>query len=127
MTLQEQDFTRRYGPWALVAGGAQGIGAAYARAAARRGLHVIVLDVNRQQLQAFCTELAQAHRVEVLPVEIDLAAPDLLERLDGALGAREVGLLVYNAGVADVGPFFKGGHRAGSRVATDRDQRDRTA
>ncbi len=101
------DFVARYGPWALVAGGAQGIGEAYSRELAQRGLNVAVIDVSEEALATFCPALASEHSVEVLPLHIDLAAPDLTEQVGAALGDRELGLLVYNAGIADVGPFYK--------------------
>jgi short-subunit dehydrogenase len=45
-------FTDKYGPWALIAGGAQGIGEAYSRYAAANGLNVAVLDLSAAALEA---------------------------------------------------------------------------
>ena len=36
-------FRERYGPWALVAGGSLGLGAAYSRQLAERGLNVVLV------------------------------------------------------------------------------------
>lgn len=101
------EFSSQYGPWALIAGGAQGIGEAYARYVAAQGLNVIVLDIDALALARIETELSTEFGVDCLPVQVDLGAPDMLTRVIGAVGDREVGLLVYNAGLADVGPFFK--------------------
>ena len=101
------EFTNKYGPWALVAGGAQGIGEAYSRYAAEHGLNVIVLDKDQSALDKITADLTKAHGVECLAVKVDLSAPDMLEQVVAAVGKREVGLMVYNAGIADVGPFFK--------------------
>lgn len=101
------DFTQKYGPWALVAGGAQGIGEAYSRYAAAKGLNVVVLDVNQAALDKIAGDLTREHGVECLPVKVDLSAPDMLDQVVAAVGNREIGLLIYNAGIADVGPFFK--------------------
>ena len=97
----------RYGPWALVAGGAQGIGAAYSRFTAAAGLNVIVLDVSAEALDEFVPGLQQEYPIDALGLPIDLARADLVDAIADAIGEREVGLLIYNAGLADVGPFYK--------------------
>jgi len=101
------EFTEKYGPWALVAGGAQGIGEAYSHYAAAHGLNVAVLDRDQAALNKMAGDLTKKHGVECLPVKVDLSAADMLEQVVAAVGNREVGLLIYNAGIADVGPFFK--------------------
>ncbi|MCX2981762.1 SDR family NAD(P)-dependent oxidoreductase [Halieaceae bacterium IMCC14734] len=101
------EFCSRYGPWALIAGGAQGIGEAYSRYAAGQGLNVIVLDFDATALARIESELTNEFDVECLPVEIDLGSASMLANVISAVAEREVGLLVYNAGLADVGPFFK--------------------
>lgn len=101
------DFLKRYGPWALIAGGAQGIGAAFSRYAASQGLNVIIIDHDGAALKKFSQDIVNEYAVACLAVEVDLAQPDMLELVSTAIGNREVGLLVYNAGLADVGPFYK--------------------
>lgn len=101
------DFATRYGPWALIAGGAQGIGAAYSHYAAARGLNVIALDVARAPLAQLAACIEEEHGVACLPLEIDLAAEDMLDTVIDAVGERHIGLLIYNAGLADVGAFYK--------------------
>lgn len=101
------DFASRYGAWALIAGGAQGIGEAYTRYAATHGLNVVVIDIDQPALDAIAVESRTKHGVECLPLRIDLSAPDMLEQVVAAVGDREIGLLVYNAAIADVGPFYK--------------------
>jgi short-subunit dehydrogenase len=103
------DFRNKYGPWALVAGGAQGIGAAYAHYAAARGLDVAVIDIHQGALDAIRVDLETRYGVECLALRIDLGASDMLEQITAGVGERAIGLLVYNAAIADVGPFFKPG------------------
>jgi short-subunit dehydrogenase len=109
MDIHDLAGSEAYGPWALVAGGAQGIGEAFARFAAAQGINVAVIDNNGAALSALLPALEAGHGVETLGLELDLSAPDLLERVTAGLGNRDIGLLVYNAAVADVGPFFKPG------------------
>jgi short-subunit dehydrogenase len=101
------EFKDQYGPWALVAGGAQGIGEAYSRYAAEKGLNVIVLDVNEPALDQISVSLKKDYGVDCLAVKVDLSAADMLEQVIEAVADRAVGLMVYNAGIADVGPFYK--------------------
>ncbi len=103
----EANFYSRYGPWALVAGGAQGIGEAYTRYVAARGLNVVVIDISQEALDTVTVEVEEEFGVSCLGVEIDLAREDMLDVIVDAVGDREIGLLVYNAGIADVGPFYK--------------------
>ena len=56
MAVTEAPFADRYGPWALVAGASEGVGAAYARAMAERGLNVVLLA----RRQTVLDELADA-------------------------------------------------------------------
>ncbi|MBT8138289.1 MAG: SDR family NAD(P)-dependent oxidoreductase [Gammaproteobacteria bacterium] len=101
------DFAQQYGPYAVVAGGAQGIGAAYAQYIAARGVNLVLLDNAGDALEQFSAALRKQHSVKCIAIELDLGSENLLQVLSNAVGSLEVGLLVYNAGLADVGPFFK--------------------
>jgi short-subunit dehydrogenase len=103
------EFRQRYGPWAVIAGGAQGIGAAYARHLARLGLKLVIIDRSAAGLQQIAGELARDHDTECVTLLLDLAREDRLAQLQPLVADREVGMLVYNAALADVGPFYKAG------------------
>lgn len=96
----------RYGPWALVAGASEGLGAAWAHEIARRGLDVVLLARSREKLEATAAAVHDAHGVRVHTVVADLGRPDVLETLVPALEGREVGLLVYNACHSRIGEFL---------------------
>jgi uncharacterized protein len=96
-------FPSIYGPWALVAGASQGLGASYARGLARRGLNVLLAARRRPQLEELARELREAHGVETRVVDGDLADPAFIARLAAEAGTLPVGLLVYNAAHAPVG------------------------
>jgi short-subunit dehydrogenase len=100
-------FCQRYGPWALVAGASEGLGEAWAEALAARGLDLILIARREAKLRATGERIAAAHGVEVLPLPLDLASPELPARLREGVGEREVGLLVYNAAYSRVGGFFE--------------------
>lgn len=99
-------FVGRYGPWGLVAGASEGLGAAWAHALARRGLKLLLLARRAEVLEQTAQQLRAQHGVEVHPLAVDLAAPELLDRLTPALQGREVGFYVHNAAYVPHGPFL---------------------
>jgi short-subunit dehydrogenase len=103
--FDDNGFASRYGPWALVAGGANGMGAEYSRQIAATGIDLVVLDRDAPALDAIKAELRD--RVDVVTAVVDLADPPdaLLATLRVAAGDREVGLCVANAAWSPVGPF----------------------
>jgi len=100
------EFRDRYGPCALVAGAALGLGAEWARQLAAHGLDLVLLDRDGPALAATVEEIRAAQRVAVTPVTIDLARPDLTRALRPHLADREIGLLVYNAAAGTVAAFL---------------------
>lgn len=100
-------FRSKYGPWALVAGAAVGLGAEYARQIAAHGLDLILLDRDGEALRATADEIRSSHGVQVRPLTVDLARPDLVGVIRPAVADREVGLLVYNAALGTVAPFLE--------------------
>lgn len=104
--MMREAFRARYGPWALVAGASVGLGAAFARQLAERGLHLVLIDCRATELHQLAAELRERHGVMVRTVVLDLARADLLEVLRPQLGDSEVGLLIYNAAAVRIGRFY---------------------
>lgn len=98
----KSDFSAQYGPWALIAGASTGIGAAYARQLAQRGMHVILVARGREKLEALARELREDFSVFVRTLSIDLGSADLLDELMPQVENLEIGLLIYNAGNSEV-------------------------
>lgn len=93
------DFTR-YGQWAVVTGGTDGIGKQYARQLAKRGLNIILISRNMEKLRATAQELEFDFRVRTQIIEADLSEgrhiyPEIAKQLEG----KEIGILINNAGV----------------------------
>ena len=75
-----KDFQTTYGPWALVAGASEGLGAAFAESLAARGLNLILVARREPQLMAFAEELRHRYAVAVETQALDLAEPESGER-----------------------------------------------
>ena len=103
----DASFRSKYGPCALVAGAAVGLGAEYARQIAARGLDLILLDRDTAPLGTTAAEIRSAHGVEVTTLTVDLGRPDLVDAIQPAVAGREIGLIVYNAALGTVAPFFE--------------------
>jgi len=106
MPASPANFRERYGPWALVTGAARGLGAEYARQLAGRGLNLLLVDVLEDELEQRARHLAAASGVEIRPLGLDLARPDMLAILRQTADTLDIGLLVNNAGLSAIGPFL---------------------
>lgn len=102
MTVAEH-FHTRYGPWAVVAGASDGLGAELARAVAAHGVHVLLLSRRQPLLDELAASIAADATVETRALAVDLAADDASERVVAACHGLEVGFFAYCAG-AD--PYF---------------------
>ncbi len=98
MTSNDTAFAGRYGPWALVAGASEGVGTAYARAMAERGLNVVLLARRQAALEEVASSIRAATGVETRAVAVDLAAHDAMAKILDATSGLDVGMLMYCAG-----------------------------
>ena len=95
-----------HGRWALVTGASSGIGEAFARELAARGMRLVLTARREDRLRALADSLHAAHGTECHVIAEDLAKPGAagvmwIEATDG----REIHLLVNNAGFGLKGPF----------------------
>jgi short-subunit dehydrogenase len=99
-------FREHYGPWALIAGAAVGLGAEYARQIAAKGLDLVLVDRDEAPLRDTAGAIASASGVQTLPVVANLGRADIGDVLASAVADREIGLLVYNAAIGSVARFL---------------------
>lgn len=105
MSRSSSQFLAHYGPWAVVAGASEGLGAAFARALADRGLKLLLLARRPDALAAVAGPLRA--RTEVRTAALDLADPALATTLAALTADIEPGLCVYNAAFSPLGPFLE--------------------
>jgi short-subunit dehydrogenase len=92
------EFSEKYGPWALVVGGSEGVGAHFSRKLAERGLNLVLMARKVEPLEDV------AEQCRKLGVEVRTVVGDVSEPLVALSKARvqtdqlEIGLLVYMAG-----------------------------
>lgn len=101
-----ESFVKKYGPWAVVAGASEGLGAEFARQLAGRGLSVLIIARRAAALEELAVELRKQHGTEVRCAALDLADPDLANKLRAATADLEVGLAIYNAAFSTIGEFL---------------------
>ncbi len=99
-------FRERYGPWALVAGASEGLGAEFATQLAARGLNLVLIARREEPLNALSARLRSEYDIETRALPLDLAREDLGQVVSEATNEIEVGLLIYNAAVSLIGPYF---------------------
>ncbi len=89
------------GKTALVTGASRGIGEAIARRLAESGAHVVVAARTLDRVK----EIASA--IGGTPLELDITAADVRDRIRGVMEQRPIDILVNNAGVTDDDLFIR--------------------
>ncbi len=97
----------KYGDWALVAGGAQGLGRAFSEALLSIGKNVIVIDLDAAALQEACGNWRGSYNGKIIPIELDLSDRHASDRVIQLVKEHHCRLLVYNAAYGPVRKFEK--------------------
>ncbi|HKR64590.1 MAG TPA: 3-oxoacyl-[acyl-carrier-protein] reductase [Thermoanaerobaculia bacterium] len=90
------------GKTALVTGASRGIGEAIARRLGETGAHVLCAARSLDRVQQIAGEIGNA-----TGVELDIAAPDVRERISALLKERAIDILVNNAGITEDDLFIR--------------------
>ncbi len=103
--MGNDDFTRTYGPVALVTGASSGIGWAFAERLAAKGLDLVLVARRVERLDELAARLGKDHGVAVKVCQIDLSQGDAARQILDATADLDVGLVISNAGYG-----FRGDH-----------------
>ena len=102
-----ETFAVRYGPWAIVAGASEGLGAAWAFELAGKGLNIVLMARNEEKLRNVREKIKNIREdVEVKIYVQDLADPDLETKFRDFTNGLDIGLLIYNAAYVPRGTFL---------------------
>ncbi|HRZ26625.1 MAG TPA: SDR family NAD(P)-dependent oxidoreductase [Spirochaetota bacterium] len=100
------DFAVKYGPWALVAGGSDGLGREFSMELARLGLNLVIVARRKELLLETAKVVTAAHPVQVRTITADLGDTESHALIIRETDDIDVGLLVYNAATSPIGPFL---------------------
>jgi short-subunit dehydrogenase len=95
----------KYGSWALIIGGSEGVGAAFARKLAADGFKLVLVARKLAPLRELADELT-AGGTEVRIASIDMSKHDAIDRARAVTDDIEVGMLIYNAGANETRGSF---------------------
>ena len=98
-------FGKKYGTNALIAGGSEGLGSAFADALAAQGMNLFLVARRIEQLEFTAQKIRNEHSVQVNVIVSDLAKEDSLDTVIKEIGDTEIDFLVYNAAKPYIGKF----------------------
>lgn len=107
---------KRFGQWCIVTGCTGGLGQEFARRAAKRGMHLMLVSRSQSKLDKLAGELRAEFGVQAVTLAFDFARSNLQEEqafYDKVLPEfvasspveGNIGLLINNVGVGDEAPF----------------------
>jgi 3-oxoacyl-[acyl-carrier protein] reductase len=91
------------GKHALITGASRGIGEAIARRLAESGAQVTLAARSRERVEAIAAEIGP----NAQPLELDITAADLRDRIKVVLDQHPIDILVNNAGITDDQLFLR--------------------
>lgn len=99
--LRKDAIVKQKGRWALITGGTDGIGKAYANALAKKGLNIVLISRDIKKLNQCATDIEAKHKVETKVVVADFTqGPEIYEEIEKAITDLEIGVLVNNVGIS---------------------------
>jgi short-subunit dehydrogenase len=94
----EPSLLARYGPRALILGGSEGIGLAFAERLAAEGFALTLVARNAGRLASAAATLRDRHGADVVESTRDLTDPGFEKEAVALIESGEHGLVIYNAG-----------------------------
>ena len=105
--MSHEQFSLRYGTWAMVLGAAQGLGESFANKLAQRGINVCLVDMQEEGLIRVAAEIRNTYQVKSHTIVVDLAGKEAITPLVDWLSAtKDCRLFVYSAAYGPVKMFL---------------------
>lgn len=99
---------KKFGKWAVITGATDGIGKAYAKALAKKGINIVLISRTESKLQAVKKEINEKSDVDVTYVVCDYSKFDgsAQATVETAIKDLDIGILINNVGVSYPYPKF---------------------
>lgn len=99
-------LVEKYGGWALITGGSQGIGKGFARKLAQEGFNVVLTARREEVLAETAGQLRDEFGVEVRTLALDQTQTGSIEQIKAFVADIEIGFLVNNLAFSRPAPFL---------------------
>ncbi|XP_016981559.1 very-long-chain 3-oxoacyl-CoA reductase [Drosophila rhopaloa] len=97
----------KMGEWAVVTGSTDGIGKAYAKELARRGLKLVLISRSLEKLNLVAKEIGDKYGVEVRVIDVDFTGgTEIYEKIREKTTGLNIGVLVNNVGISYSHPEY---------------------
>ncbi|XP_053686340.1 very-long-chain 3-oxoacyl-CoA reductase isoform X2 [Sabethes cyaneus] len=98
---------KEMGEWALVTGATDGIGKAYAKALAKKGLNVVLVSRTLSKLEDVAKEIETESKVQTKVIPIDFTSgQEIYDTIQRETADLEIGVLVNNVGMSYANPEY---------------------
>ncbi|XP_078077176.1 very-long-chain 3-oxoacyl-CoA reductase-A [Mustelus asterias] len=90
-----------FGRWAVVTGATDGIGKAYAKELAKRGMNIVLISRSQEKLDQVAEEIREQFKVETKTIAVDFGGgTEIYKVIEAGLAGVEIGVLVNNVGIS---------------------------
>ncbi|ETN60179.1 steroid dehydrogenase [Anopheles darlingi] len=104
---RENSLAQKYGEWAVITGGSDGIGKAYAHYLAQKGMKVLLVARNAVKLTKVSQEINEKYGVDCRYAVADFSKGEqIFPQLEKELAPYDIGILVNNVGVINEKPIL---------------------
>ncbi|CAH0754822.1 unnamed protein product [Bemisia tabaci] len=106
---QNADLVKKYGSWAVVTGSTDGIGRAYAKELAKRGVNIVLISRSIEKLLQVSHEIESEFGVKTKVIAVDFSkGQPVFDEIEKELKDIPVGILVNNVGKQYAYPTYLG-------------------
>jgi short-subunit dehydrogenase len=103
--MSKISFQKKYGPWALLAGAAEGLGEAYTLALAKRGVNIVMADKQAELLRSLAGRVEKEFGISTMTIHTDLVQENAAKEIMHAIRDIDCRLFIYNAAYSRIKPF----------------------